>query len=44
MNQDTEITQKSFSTTKEYTRGSFKSLINHYISQFKRKGGFNDID
>jgi len=27
MNQDTEITQKPLSTTKEYTRGSLKSLI-----------------
>jgi len=27
MDQDTEITQKPFSTTKEYTRGSLKSLI-----------------
>jgi len=25
MDQDTEITQKPFSTTKEYTRGSLKS-------------------
>jgi len=26
MDQDTEITQKPLSTTKEYTRGSLKSL------------------
>jgi len=30
MNQDTEITQKPLSTTKEYTRGSLKSL-KHFL-------------
>jgi len=31
MNQDTEITQKLLSTTKEYTRGSLKSLNQKYL-------------
>jgi len=31
MNRDTEITQKSFSTTKEYARGSLKSLNIRYF-------------
>jgi len=30
MDQDTEITQKLLSTTKEYTRGSLKSLKKLY--------------
>jgi len=34
MDQDTEITQKPLSTTKEYTRGSLKSLIYPFFPFF----------